>query len=107
VLPIDGDRQNLTFFPCQFFRNGKRILKVDLNALLHTKLVCKFCGDPLREGSGYILSIKSTVEKDKPFPGGLLMNFTFSLLQLQLCLSQTVADLQIMGPASIQMSGYE
>jgi len=48
VFPIDGGQQNLGF-PTNFLGWGES-LESSFKAWLHTKLVCKVRGDPLRNG---------------------------------------------------------
>jgi len=49
-VTIDGSLRNVTF-PHQIFYGWRKIfLKVGFKAWPHTKLVCKFRGDPLRDG---------------------------------------------------------
>ena len=51
LLPIDGRSAKFDVFPCQLFRGGLNFFsEVGFKAWPHMKLVCKFFGNPLRDG---------------------------------------------------------
>ena len=40
----------IRFFSARILKVGEYFLKIGFKALLHTRLMCRFCGDPLRDG---------------------------------------------------------
>jgi len=55
ALPIRLRQWNFWVFPAIYFGVGENFLKVSFQPWPHTKLVCKFCGNPLMDGMPSVL----------------------------------------------------